>query len=108
MVIIDSPPIIPVTDAVILSNLVSGCIMVVKAGRTNTAELNRRIHEFPTLQSKVIGVVLNGVNDDQRRKKYNTYYYRENSKGSKQLLLTSKLEDGSSPSETTEPEVVSS
>ncbi len=91
MVIIDSPPVSPVTDPVILSSMVSGAVVVVRAGKTNTSGLNRVINEYPTLKEKIIGMVLNGVKDDPKRKKYNAYYYHTQVKrNAQQLLLTSK------------------
>jgi len=94
MVIIDAPPISPVTDAVIMNNLVSGSIFVVKAGKSNTAELNKIIDEFPTVKKKILGLILNGVKDDTQRKKYNAYYYRDNQYvHSQPLLLTHDQSD---------------
>lgn len=94
MVIIDAPPISPVTDAVIMNNLVSGSLLVVKAGKTNTAELNKAIDEFPTFKKKILGLILNGVKDDTKRKKYNAYYYRDNQNVySQPLLLTHNQSD---------------
>jgi len=94
MVIIDAPPISPVTDAVIMNNLVSGSIFVVKAGKSNTAELNKIIDEFPTVKKKILGLILNGVKDDTQRKKYNAYYYQDNQYVHTQpLLLTHNQSD---------------
>ena len=93
MVIIDSPPLSPVTDSVIMNNLVSGSVLVVRAGKTDTAGLNKVIDEYPTFKEKIIGVVLNGVTNDDKRKKYNSYYYRGKGdpKPVKPLLLTSEI-----------------
>lgn len=95
MVIVDAPPLMPVTDAIVLSNLVSGCVLVVKAGKTNTSDLIKKINEFPVLQSKILGVVLNCITGDDKRRKYNSKYYESgpDKKPSQQLLLTSKLSD---------------
>lgn len=35
LVLIDAPPLLPVTDAAILATLASGAIMVVRAGKTS-------------------------------------------------------------------------
>lgn len=74
MIIFDTPPLSPVSDPIIISNSVSGTVLIVKAGKTNTAELNSIINEFPTLKEKILGVILNGINTNPNRK-YKTYYF---------------------------------
>lgn len=94
MVIIDAPPLSPVTDSVIMSNLVSGAVLITRAGKTNTAGLNKVINEFPAFKEKILGVILNGVAAAHKRKAYNAYYYRN--KGPKfpsQLLLAGKKDE---------------
>lgn len=93
MIIIDAPPLSPVTDAIIMNNVVSGSVLVAKAGKTNTAGLNKIINEFPSFKEKVLGVVLNGVNHVPKQKKYNAYYYRSNQgqQPAQPLLLTAQV-----------------
>lgn len=74
MIIFDTPPLSPVSDPIIISNLVSGVVLIVKAGKTNTAELNNLVNEFPTFREKIFGIILNGINTDPN-KKYKTYYF---------------------------------
>ncbi|NLE02787.1 MAG: polysaccharide biosynthesis tyrosine autokinase [Fibrobacter sp.] len=94
MVIIDTPPLSPVTDPIILSSMVSGTLLVIRAGKTNTAGLNSVINEYPSFKEKILGVVLNGVNNNARRKKYDTYYYHnQERRAEQQLLLTSQHKD---------------
>jgi tyrosine-protein kinase Etk/Wzc len=75
MIIIDAPPLAPVTDPIMINNTVAGSVLIVRAGKTNTAALNKIINEFPALKEKIMGVVLNGVLRNNRRKKYNSYYH---------------------------------
>jgi capsular exopolysaccharide synthesis family protein len=93
MVIIDAPPLSPVTDAIIINKVVSGSILVVRAGKTNTAGLNKIIADYPSFKEKILGLVLNGVNDVPKKKKYNAYYYRSNPslKQEQPFLLTSQV-----------------
>jgi capsular exopolysaccharide synthesis family protein len=72
-VVIDSPPIGPVTDAVILSTLVDASIMVIRAMSTtrDTALHARRALE--DVRANLIGAVLNAA--DPSRADY-PYYYR--------------------------------
>jgi len=93
MIIIDAPPLSPVTDAIIINKVVSGSVLVVRAGKTNTAGLNKVINEYPSFKEKILGLVLNGVNSIPKKKKYNAYYYRSNPglKPEQPLLLTAQV-----------------
>jgi capsular exopolysaccharide synthesis family protein len=74
-ILIDSPPMLSVTDPIILSTMVDGLLLVVQAGRS-TRELARRARsELARAGARVFGVVLNNVN--VRREGYDDYdYYR--------------------------------
>ena len=72
-VIIDSPPLVSVTDPVVLSTLVDGTILVVQAGRTTKDLIRRARLELGGVGAKIFGVVLNNVNI--RREGYDEYYY---------------------------------
>jgi len=81
-VIIDSPPILPLTDATILSNLVDGIIMIVECEATSRAALNRACRVMEHAGGKILGTVFNKV--DVRRDGYYGYrlyhgYYNHNS-----------------------------
>jgi succinoglycan biosynthesis transport protein ExoP len=73
-ILIDSPPLIHVTDPVILSSLVDGVILVVHGGKSTRAVAQRARQELATVGAKVFGVVLNNV--DMRREGYDEYYYQ--------------------------------
>ena len=73
-ILIDSPPLIHVTDPVILSSLVDGVILVVHGGKSTRAIAQRARQELATVGAKVFGVVLNNV--DMRREGYDEYYYQ--------------------------------
>lgn len=72
-IIVDSPPLINVTDPVILSTMVDGSILVVQAGRSTRDMLRRSRQELAGVGAKVFGVVLNNV--DIKRDGYDEYYY---------------------------------
>jgi capsular exopolysaccharide synthesis family protein len=72
-VLVDSPPLINVTDSVILSTMVEGVILVVQANKTSREVVRRTRQELATVGAKVFGVVLNNV--DLRRDGYTDYYY---------------------------------
>ncbi|HEY0195813.1 MAG TPA: polysaccharide biosynthesis tyrosine autokinase [Kofleriaceae bacterium] len=58
-VILDSPPIQPVTDAVVLSKRVDGVIMVVRASKTMRDELRRSAKMIRDVGGSIVGVIVN-------------------------------------------------
>ena len=61
LILVDAPPVIPVSDPMLLSQEVDGVLMIVKAGQTQR-EVVRRATEILRSQSrKLIGVVLNNM-----------------------------------------------
>ncbi|MEW1976704.1 polysaccharide biosynthesis tyrosine autokinase [Microbacterium profundi] len=61
VVLCDAPPLLPVTDAAVLSRVTSGAIMVVAVGKTTTHQLQGALDALETVGSKVAGVVLTMV-----------------------------------------------
>ena len=76
-VIVDSPPIIAVTDATVLSTLVDGVVVVVRASSTTKDLVRRALKSLRDVGSQVVGVVLNAANvEDDSYKAYQYYSYR--------------------------------
>ncbi|MCZ7585327.1 MAG: CpsD/CapB family tyrosine-protein kinase [Deltaproteobacteria bacterium] len=73
LVLFDSPPVVAVTDAVVLSKSVDGVVVVVKAGKTTTELFGRAIRQLLDVQSHIVGSVLNDFN--VRGEGYRYYYY---------------------------------
>jgi len=73
-IIIDSPPVLPVTDSTILSTLADGVIMVVACESTSRAALNRACRVVEHSGGKILGTVFNKV-DDRRDGYYGYRYY---------------------------------
>ena len=61
VVLVDSPPVLPVTDAVILAQAADATLLVVAAGQTRGKDLRRAIETLSLVQATVVGVVLNEV-----------------------------------------------
>jgi polysaccharide biosynthesis transport protein len=78
VLIIDSPPVAPVTDATILSTQVDGSIIVVKAFSTRKDVARRAVRALRDVQGKLVGTILNAVNFDRREYGYYQYYYYRN------------------------------
>ncbi|MCG2715831.1 MAG: polysaccharide biosynthesis tyrosine autokinase, partial [Candidatus Marinimicrobia bacterium] len=72
VVLLDSPPIIAVTDASILSTLTDAIMLVVNSGKTDQRVLKRSIDLLSQVNTNLIGAVLNGVNISAG---YDSYYY---------------------------------
>lgn len=60
-VILDAPPLLPVTDAALLSRVASGVLLIVRAGKTRTDELDVALENVARAGGKTVGIVLNGV-----------------------------------------------
>jgi succinoglycan biosynthesis transport protein ExoP len=58
VVIFDAPPLLPVTDAAILSRLVGGTILICAAGRTHKGQLKGALAVLETIKVPVSGLVL--------------------------------------------------
>jgi Mrp family chromosome partitioning ATPase len=59
IVLIDSPPVLPVSDALILSGYADAVLLVVAAGQTRRAELRRTSEKLARASAPVVGAVLN-------------------------------------------------
>ena len=59
LVVIDSPPLQAVTDAVLLSAVTDGTLLVVDAGRTHRGAVQRGRESLAQAGANVLGVVLN-------------------------------------------------
>ena len=74
-VIVDTPPVLAVTDAVILAPLVSGIVFVVGAEMTRAGHAERAVEMLQAGgNAKLIGVVLNRVDFDRNKYYYSRYY----------------------------------
>jgi capsular exopolysaccharide synthesis family protein len=61
LILVDSPPVLPVTDAMVLSKYADGTLLVVASGQTGRAELQRTAERFAQAKASVVGIVLNEV-----------------------------------------------
>ncbi len=75
VVVLDSPPVLAVTDAAALSRQVDGVILVVEAGSTREREARRAMEALAKVDAPILGAVLNKI-PVGRRGSYDYYYYR--------------------------------
>ena len=76
-VIIDSPPIMPVTDAAVVGNLVSGVLFVVHSEKTSRHAAAQAIGQLARANARIIGGVLNRVDLQRNPYYYSAYYSRD-------------------------------
>jgi capsular exopolysaccharide synthesis family protein len=61
MVVLDSPPLLPVTDALVLAAAADGVILVTRSGKTSRKEVRQSLNLLARTNTPLLGVVLNGV-----------------------------------------------
>ncbi|MHB1987953.1 MAG: tyrosine-protein kinase domain-containing protein [Acidimicrobiales bacterium] len=76
LVLIDSPPVIPVTDAVALAPKVDATLLVVLAGTTTAKDLARSLEVLGQVDAPVVGAVLNAV-PTEGHYRYGGHHYGE-------------------------------
>ena len=75
-VIIDSPPVGVVADAVVMATHVDGTVLVLKAGKTFRDVAKLTVRQLRDVNANILGAVLNDLNlEDQKYGQY-SYYYR--------------------------------
>jgi capsular exopolysaccharide synthesis family protein len=74
MVLIDSPPVLPVADAVVLAQAVDGVLLVLRAGKTRREAARRALERIRQVNANVVGVVLNDVRTHRGSDYYHQYY----------------------------------
>ena len=72
-ILIDTPPVLSVTDAVLLSVQVDSVLLVLRSGRTTKMALRRACDLLFQVSARLTGVIVNGV--DLRSPDYYYYYY---------------------------------
>lgn len=80
-VLIDTPPIMPVTDAAVISGKVDGTILVIAAGAVSPAIAKEAKTKLEQAGAHILGVVLNKV-DVASSNHYGYYYYYGTENGS--------------------------
>jgi capsular exopolysaccharide synthesis family protein len=73
-VIIDTPPVLAVTDAVIVARAVAGVVFVIGSEMTRRVHADRAIETLAGSKTTSIGAVLNRVDFDRNKYYYSRYY----------------------------------
>jgi Mrp family chromosome partitioning ATPase len=76
IIVLDTPPLLPIADSHVLSSLADGVVLVVRARQTPREILREALHSFHA--SNLLGVVLNGVDMQLSSHAYAYRYYASN------------------------------
>jgi capsular exopolysaccharide synthesis family protein len=82
-IIIDAPPLGIFTDANVLINRADGALMVVRAGKTRYAMVDKLLETLP--RERMLGVVLNRADEELES---NSYYYNQRDYRPQRVLPT--------------------
>jgi polysaccharide biosynthesis transport protein len=74
IVLVDTPPVLPVTDSAIVAGLADGVLLVYQAGKVGRLVLKRAKAHLESTRAKVWGVVLNDVQTEVAGYNYTHYY----------------------------------
>jgi capsular exopolysaccharide synthesis family protein len=77
MVIIDAPPLLPVTDAAVLTRSADGAIIVISHGGTLDTELQVSLNHISTVHGRALGIVFNRMRRSASGGYYGDYYRNE-------------------------------
>ncbi|MDF1617521.1 CpsD/CapB family tyrosine-protein kinase [Petrocella sp. FN5] len=72
MILIDAPPVLSVTDAVVLNRMVDGVVLVIAANETKKSTVHKAIAAFKKIDANMLGILISKV--DMKRNDYYDYY----------------------------------
>jgi capsular exopolysaccharide synthesis family protein len=76
IVIVDAPPLLPVTDAAVLTAVTDGAFVVISTGKTLDTELEAALNHIEAVSGRTLGVVFNRVPRRDSDSGYYGGYYR--------------------------------
>ena len=74
IILIDTPPILAVTDSLIVSSLCDGVVMVVAAGKVDKELVRKAKASLEHVNARIIGLVLNNINRKDMKATLNNAY----------------------------------
>jgi len=75
IVLLDAPPLLPVTDAALLAAQADGALIVVRHGKTSRDQLGHALERLDAVDAKTLGVVFNMVAPRRRGGDVYSYSY---------------------------------
>ena len=77
IIVIDTPPLVPVTDAAVLAAIADGAVLVTRSGKTPTAQIKTALARLRAVDARVLGCVLN-MQPTKAEEGYYSYYGQQN------------------------------
>ena len=77
IILFDAPPVLAVTDAVVLSRLIDQFILVVRFGRTDKDSIDHTLVSLTNVNRSLTGVVFNDLNRKNSYYSKNYYSYHQ-------------------------------
>lgn len=76
LILLDSPPVVAVTDAAILSVVVDATLLVVELGRSRASGVNRALDLLEKVKANLMGIITNNISSGYKYDYgYYSYYY---------------------------------
>ena len=77
IVLFDSPPLVAVTDANMISKEIDSILLVIKAGQTDKKAFHHTIMNLNNIEAPLDGIVMNAVTSKSNYGSYYYYYYHQ-------------------------------
>lgn len=74
-VVIDAPPLLPVTDASVASTLADGAVLIVRYGKTTRQQMRTAVDSLRSVNARVLGVIINREPSPKPWRRQSLYYY---------------------------------
>jgi succinoglycan biosynthesis transport protein ExoP len=58
MIIIDTPPLLPVTDGAVAATRADGVLIVVRYGKTTRSQINASVHSLEAVDARILGCIV--------------------------------------------------
>jgi succinoglycan biosynthesis transport protein ExoP len=64
LILVDSPPVLPVSDSRLIASRVDGVVLVLRSGGEKRSELQHTLERLALVDAKILGLILNMVGED--------------------------------------------
>ena len=79
-IVVDSPPVLTVTDALIISEFVDAVVYIVSYKKTKKEQAKLALRQLKENNANVVGAVLSNIDVKKSNNYYNYYYYQREDK----------------------------
>jgi Mrp family chromosome partitioning ATPase len=97
VVILDSPPVMPVSDALLLATVVDGVVLVVNSTKTSKHHVKMACAKLEYARAKLFGVLLNEIDLKHPNYGHYSHYYNHYTQADPEFDMPYKDSDGPDP-----------